>query len=307
MSANVETMFYVREKPWHGLGVKVETALNSTEALKMAGLDWTIEKMPIFNSKGEIIKGWYANTRSSDGNVLGVVGERYSIVQNTESFSFTDALIGEGVSYETAGGFRGGKRIWMLAKMPERYILGDKFEPYLCFTNTHDGTGAVRACMTPIRVVCQNTLSLALSQAKRQWATPHRGDVMARLDEARETLQLADEYMIRFEQKADQLATQRMDKDDVVKALDAMLPLKEDATDRQKKTVEDTKEGIMVCMLHPDLMNFLNTKWAFINAVSDYVGHSAPIRRNARFEENRFENIIDGQNLLARAMAYVDD
>lgn len=298
--------FNTQEKPWVGFP-NVSEAQNSASALKIAKLDWFIEKNPIFNSKGELIKGWYANTRSSDGDVLGIVGERYTIVQNIESFEFTDALVGEGVKYANAGAFRGGKRIFLLAQMPEREILGDKFEPYVCFTNTHDGTGAVKACMTPIRVVCQNTLSLAFKRAKRVWATPHRGDVMSRLDEARETLKLADEYMIRLEQKADQLATERMDKDDVVKTLDALLPLADDATDRQKRTVEDTKEGIMICMLHPDLANFINTKWAFINAVSDYVGHARPMRMNARYEENRFENIIDGQNLLARAMAYVDE
>ena len=298
--------FNTQEKPWVGFP-NVSEAQNSASALKIAKLDWFIEKNPIFNSKGELIKGWYANTRSSDGDVLGIVGERYTIVQNTESFEFTDALVGEGVKYANAGAFRGGKRIFLLAQMPEREILGDKFEPYVCFTNTHDGTGAVKACMTPIRVVCQNTLSLAFKRAKRVWSTPHRGDVMSRLDEARETLKLADEYMIRLEQKADQLATERMDKDDVVKTLDALLPLADDATDRQKKTVEDTKEGIMICMLHPDLANFINTKWAFINAVSDYVGHARPMRMNSRFEENRFENIIDGQNLLARAMAYIDE
>lgn len=292
--------------PWVGFP-NVSAAQKSAAALKIAKLDWTIEKKSIFDDKGQLIKGWYANTRSSDGNVLGIVGERYTIVQNVESFEFTDALVGDGVKYANAGQFRGGKRIFLLAQMPERQILGDAFEPYVCFTNTHDGTGAVRACMTPIRVVCQNTLSLAFKKAQRVWATPHRGDVMARLDEARETLKLADEYMIRLGEKAEQLATERMDKDAMVKALDAILPLSDDATDRQKKTVEDTKEGIMVCVLHPDLANFLNTKWAFINAVSDYVGHAKPIRMNDRYEENRFENIIDGQNLLAKAMAYVDE
>lgn len=299
-------MILTQEKPWVGFP-SVKTAQTSAAALRIAKLDWAINKMPIFNSKGELIPHYYANTRSDDGSVLGIVGERYTTVQNAESFEFTDALIGGDVRYANAGAFRGGKRIFLLAQMPERKILGDFFEPYICFTNTHDGTGAVKACMTPIRVVCQNTLSLAFKKAQRVWATPHRGDVMARLDEARETLKLADEYMIRLEQKADQLATERMDKDDVVKTLDALLPLAENATARQKKTVEDTKEGIIVCMLHPDLANFLNTKWAFINAVSDYVGHAEPVRQNARYAENRFENIIDGQNLLARAMAYIDE
>ncbi len=188
MAANVETMFSVREKPWHGLGVMVEEAPTSADALQLAGLDWEINAKPVFTAEGIQIPGYQANTRSSDGSIMGIVSDKYRIVQNREAFEFTDALIGEGVTYETAGSLRGGKTIWLLAKMPETEILGDKFEPYICFTNSHDGSGAVRACMTPVRVVCNNTLNLALSQASRSWSTPHKGNVQGRLAEAWQTL-----------------------------------------------------------------------------------------------------------------------
>lgn len=307
MSANVETMFYVKEKPWHGLGTRVEKALNSAQALEMSGQDWEVLRLPIFDKNGKVIEGYWANVRSSDMKILGIVGNRYTIVQNKDAYAFTDSLIGEGIEYEACGVLREGKQIWLLGKMPERYILGDKFEPYICFTNTHDGTGAVRACMTPIRVVCQNTLNCALSSAKRSWATPHRGDVMSRMDEARQTLQLADVYMDNLAKKAEELARQKMDFDAAQKALDQMFDIKENATDRQKKTVDDAKEEIMVCMLHPDLANFFYTKWAFINAVSDYVGHASPVRQTKHYEENRWGNIINGHMLLDRAMAVVSE
>ena len=305
MPANVETMFYVKEKPWHGLGTMVEEAPTSADALKLAGLDWTIEGKPIYDERGKVINGFYANTRSSDGSVMGIVGSRYSIVQNEEAFAFTDSLIGEGVTYETAGSLRGGRQIWLLGKMPERYIVGDKFEPYICFVNSHDGTGAVRACMTPIRVVCNNTLNLALSSAKRSWSTPHRGDVKSRLDEARQTLQLADQYMKDLAAKADQLANETMTEEQVVIVLDKMFELAKDATDRQKKTAQDAKNEIVCCMLHPDLANFLNTKWGFINAVSDFVGHAAPVRQTKHYQENRWGNIIAGHALLDKAMSLI--
>lgn len=305
MPANVETMFYVKEKPWHGLGTMVEEAPTSADALKLAGLDWTIEGKPIYDERGKVINGFYANTRSSDGSVMGIVGSRYSIVQNEEAFAFTDSLIGEGVTYETAGSLRGGRQIWLLGKMPERYIVGDKFEPYICFVNSHDGTGAVRACMTPIRVVCNNTLNLALSTAKRSWSTPHRGDVKSRLDEARQTLQLADQYMKDLAAKADQLANEKMTEEQVVIVLDKMFELAKDATDRQKKTAQDAKNEIVCCMLHPDLANFLNTKWGFINAVSDFVGHAAPVRQTKHYQENRWGNIIAGHALLDKAMSLI--
>ena len=305
MSANVETMFYVRETPWHGLGTRVEEALTSEEALKKAGLDWTVEGKPVFDGNGNVIKGYMANTRSSDGSVLGIVGSRYTVLQNVEGFTFTDSLVGEGLVYDTAGSLRNGKQIWLLGKMPERYIVGDKVEPYICFTNTHDGTSAIRVCMTPIRVVCNNTLNCALQTADRKWSTAHRGDVMGRLEQARQTLQLADQYLVALDETADKLANEKFSDAQVEKALDEMFPLAEDATDRQKRTVKEAKDEIIVCMLRPDIAQFLNTKWGFINAVSDYVGHSEPARRTANFEENRWGNIIGGHPLLDRAMTAV--
>lgn len=305
MSANVETMFYTREKPWHGLGTRVETELTSADALVAAGLDWRVTADPIYDSFGREIEGYRANVRSSDASVLGIVSDRYTIVQNAEAFEFTDSLVGEGLVYDTAGSLKGGKRIWLLGKLPERYIVGDKVEPYICFTNTHDGTGAVRACMTPIRVVCNNTLNLALSQASRAWSTPHKGDVQKRLEEARNTLKLADEYMNALKDQAEYFAYQRMTEGEAEHVIDEIIDLPKDATDRQKKTANEVKEQITVCMLAPDLAKFVGTKWGFLNAISDYVGHGEPARRTKNFDENRWNSIISGHWMLDKAMQLV--
>lgn len=305
MSANVETMMYVREKPWHGLGVRVEEAVTSADAIRLAGLDWTIESRPVYDEKGNVIAGYKANTRSSDGSVMGIVSNRYRIVQNQDAFDFTDALIGEGVTYETAGSLHNGKKIWLLGRLPERYILGDKFEPYICFTNTHDGTGAVRACMTPVRVVCNNTLNLALSGAKRAWSTPHLGNIQAKLQEARITLQIADEYLAKLDEEADRLANEKLSEGQIAQVITLMLPIPEKATERQKKTVQEAKDGIMACMIRPDIMQYLGTKYGFLNAVSDYVGHGEPIRHTKNYEANRWDNIMGGHTLLDKAYSLV--
>ena len=188
MAANVETMMYVREKPWHGLGTEVSDAPSSEDALRFAGLDWNVRQENVFNARGGIIKGFKANVRDSDDSVLGVVGDRYKVVQNIDAFKFTDDLIGGDVRYETAGSLRDGKQIWLLAKMPEQKIAGDVVEPYLCFTNAHDGSSGVRVCMTPVRVVCNNTLNVALATAKRTWSMRHTENVHERLNEARDCL-----------------------------------------------------------------------------------------------------------------------
>ena len=214
MAANVETMMYTREKPWHGLGTMVMESPTSADALRLAGLDWTVQpRKLVLADGGAPVENYVANVRSSDGAVLGVVTERYTVVQNTDAFAFTDNLIGGDVRYETAGSLLGGKKIWLLAKLPDTEIAGDKTEPYICFSNTHDGSGAVRVCMTPVRVVCNNTLNLALGTAKRSWSVRYVGDIQQKLAEARETLGLAEKYMTELGAYADRAANTRVTDD----------------------------------------------------------------------------------------------
>ena len=118
MSANVETMFYIREKPWHGLGTRVEEAPTSADALIYAGLDWEIIQKDVYTEDGSLIAGCKVNTRSIDNAPLGIVSDRYKVVQNEDAFQFTDDLLGAGVTYETAGALQGGRKVWMLARMP---------------------------------------------------------------------------------------------------------------------------------------------------------------------------------------------
>lgn len=301
----VETMFSVREKPWHGLGKIIKEAPTSRDAIELAGLNWSVNSNPIYDVFGNEIKGFKANTRSSDNSVLGVVTDKYKIVQNIDAFDFTDNLIGEEMYYETAGSLRKGKTIWLLGKMPERYICEDKFDPYIVFTNTHDGTGAVKIAMTPIRVVCNNTLNMALSSAKRSWSTKHMGNMEAKLSEARHTLELANDYLNNLAIEADKLANETMKEDDIVYTLNEMFPIDDDASDRQKQNIQNAKDGIMICMLRPDIAKFLNTKWGFINAVSDYVGHSIPARVTTNYQENNWGKIMNGHPLLDKAMSLV--
>ena len=195
MAANVETMFSTREKPWHGLGTIVEEAPTSAEALRLAGLDWKVNQSAIFTSAGKV-EGYRANVRSTDQAVLGVVTDRYKVIQNTDAFAFTDELLGEGVKYETAGSLQGGRKVWLLARLPREYIIsGERISPYLVFSNTHDGSGAVRVAITPVRVVCNNTLNLALESASRSFSMIHTGDIKGKILEAKQTLFMADTYI----------------------------------------------------------------------------------------------------------------
>lgn len=305
MAANVETMMYVREKPWHGLGTEVSEAPTSADALRLAGLDWEVQQKNIQVCGGSKIENYKANVRSTDGAVLGVVSDSYKIVQNADAFSFTDELIGGDVRYETAGSLRGGKKIWLLAKMPERKIAGDAVEPYLCFSNTHDGTGAIRVCMTPIRVVCNNTLNLALNTAKRQWSARHTGNIEQKMQEARMCLQLADAYMDGLGDYADKLANKTINDEELDKILNEMFPVEENDSERKKTMAKKAKDEFMVCYWRPDIAQFLNTAWGVVNAMSDMVSHSEPLRNTANYRENNWGRIMDGHKMLDKLSSLV--
>lgn len=299
----VESMFSVREKPWHYELTKdatkiIQTAPTSADALRFAALDWTVEPKPIYDSFGNEIKNFKANTRSSDNSVLGIVTDRYKIVQNAEAFDFTDSLIGGDVRYETAGSLKNGKTIWLLAKMGDKEILGDKFEPYVCFTNSHDGTGAVKVCMTPIRVVCNNTLNFALTNAKRCWSTKHMGDISAKMSEAQHTLGLADDYMAALGEDIERLANKSISNDEIKEILDELFPIIESDSQIKKDRAKSARDSIMVCYFAPDVVKFNGTAYGFLNAVTDFVGHAKPNRNTADYEANNWGRIMNGHAIV---------
>ena len=299
MAALVESMMYVREVPWHGLGTKVNEAPTSKEAIKLAGLDWNVNPTVIYDANGKEISGYKANMRDSDQSILGIVSDRYQIVQNSEAFEFTDSLLDEGVVYETAGSLRDGKQIWLLARMPSTTILGDDVDPYLCFTNTFDGSGAIKVCMTPVRVVCNNTLNLALETTKRSWSTRHIGDLAGKLHQAKETLGLAQEYMKKLDEDADRLANTKLSDGEIESIVSFIFPI-DYVKDTQRKiqNSEKMRSDLMACYMMPDIAKYRNTAYGLVNAAADMADHIAPNRITQNYAENNWAKVMMGHPLL---------
>ena len=305
MSHNVESMFSVREVPWHGLGTIIQEAPNSEAALKLAGLDWSVKQVPVLYEGQET--GHQFNVRESDNRVLGVVGGRYKPVQNAEAFAFTDELVGGDVRYETAGSLADGKRVWMLAKMPDTRVLDDVVEPYLCLTNGHDGFSSLKVCMTPVRVVCQNTLNMALKGAKRTWTVRHSGNINAKMEEAQQTLGLAQDYMKKFEEESEELYSIKVSPAQFKKLSSTLFPI----TDEMSRRKEEA-QYLLQCQLKEawemdDLGNIKGTGWGFMNAVSDMSTHRPPARKTANYQENMFIYTIDAPALLDQALKMVKE
>lgn len=239
MAANVETMFYTREKPWHGLGTRVVEAPASEEALRLAGLDWKVMQEPIYTEDRMEIPGYKANVRDVDHKILGVVTDRYRVIQNREAFAFTDALLGSGVRYETAGALQEGRKVWLLARLPHEYIIsGERISPYLVFSNTHDGSGAVKVAVTPVRVVCNNTLNLALQTAKRSWSMIHTGNIRGKIREAADTLFMAESYMDSLGSEIERLRRQKVSDRQAQEYMELLLPVEKGSSPVQEKNIK---------------------------------------------------------------------
>lgn len=174
MPDNVQTMAYHGEVPWHGLGTPVPKGVTAEQMILAAGLDWKVDLQPargakVINKKGEFSR--YEVVRSPRPNtgetevLLGIVSRRYQPLQNIEAFQFFDPIVGEMQAYfETAGALGEGERIWVMAKLPGamEIVPGDECLKYLLLSNTHSGNGSVIVKFTSVRVVCQNTLMLAM-------------------------------------------------------------------------------------------------------------------------------------------------
>ena len=222
MAHMIETMAYANTPPWHGLGVPVEPDISTDAMLVRAGLDWTVEKLPLFTTVGDSavpIPSHHALTRSTDGAVLSVVGAAYEPVQNAEALDFFRAFVEAGdMTLETAGSLGGGRRIWALASIRDGFELagGDAVTGHLLLANSHIQNAALVAMFTPIRVVCSNTLAMAL---RGGGAGVFRHAHHAAFDpgRAKAVLGLARGQLAEFRETAGFLASRRYCQDEVAR------------------------------------------------------------------------------------------
>lgn len=274
-------MMSVRQVPWHGIGTVVQEAPTAEEAIHLAGLDWEVEQKPIY-CEGMLAPGALGNVRTrinpdtgeTEKSILGIVTESYKPIQNSEAFDFFDSLIGKEAHYETAGSLGEGRRIFLTALMEQDWkVADDKIETYLLLTNGHDGRHALRAAITPIRVVCQNTLNAALRDCQRSWAIPHVTGIKEKAREAREALGLTAAYMNAFVEFGNRAADKKVSNkmmSNLMKELFA--PLRQ--TDQGKKNFEKRVSVFEQCLQRPDIKPYAGTLWGVLNAVSDYETHT---------------------------------
>ena len=289
-----------RLAPWDGVGMNVHGAFSSKEVMQRAGLDWSVSSRKLYLSDGSPVPGVKANIRSTDNKVLGIVGPDYKIVQNAEAFSFMDQVLGEGVTYETAGALKGGRRVWVLAHIPGEYrFVEDKADPYILFSTTHNGSGAIKVCLTPIRVVCMNTLNLAIKTATRSWSIVHKGLMDQKIANAKNTLIASKEYMGALCDEMVNLNEIKLTDTQVYDYVKKLIPMPLDPSEVTRRNVSSKRTELMDRYeLAPDLAHVDKSAYRFVNAVSDFATHSTPLRARSNYRGTRLLSILDGNTLI---------
>lgn len=299
------------ERPWHGIGTVVTESPTSEEALKLAKLDWDVLQQPVYQvleNRAYQIPDFFANVRSDTNDVLGIVKGRYTIVQNREAFSFVDDIVSndsdEAVRYETAGSLFGGKKIFLVVRLADRNILGDNIENYLFFTTSHDGSSSLTAGISNVRVVCNNTLQLAIGRAKnnkRVWTCKHTLNIESRKQEAMIDLGLAVEYLKDMNDVAEKMAVKKIAEEEFFKKLYHSLKI---ADKNKQRVIEDIAQTYN---WKHDLQNFRGTAWGLYNAVADYVSNNDSLRTTDKSSENKLNKFFTGYEILDISQKILDE
>ena len=300
MAHEVETMAYAGETPWHGLGVPVLSDLTPAQMLDKAGLNWSVDKVPAYVKLGdqEIATGQSALVRSSDNAILSNVSDDWKPVQNETAFEFFNDFVEAGdMDMHTAGSLRGGRNVWALAKVKDSFSIlgGDKVESYLLFSNPHEYGKCIDIRFTPIRVVCNNTLTLSLNG---------KSDLMVRLNHRRafdaemvkQTLGIASNKLNTYKEAAEFLSSKRYNFDNLVTYLKDVFP----SLTKKDNTVmsRPAETALSVMDSQPGAQYGEGTWWQAFNAVTYTTDHLL-----GQSPETRLQSAWYGQNRQRKVQA----
>lgn len=292
----------VGQPAWHRLGqLEMDaTGLTIEDALEKSYCKgWNVHKVPIFgqrqdkggmagrtiqfvDSEGE--QAIYGTVRTSPwtGELegLGTVGKLWTPIQNEEVAELGDLLMQEaGAHVHTMGALEGGRKVFMSFKLPKSMQVGgeDAHDLYLVIALAHDGTGAVQFIVTVVRVVCRNTLDMALRNAKRKWSVRHTGDVQTKLEEVRSALELTNKYVTAFEKKAEAMLKDPFSDEEMEKLLKELIPDPKSEKEGWVQRAAGQRNTIMSLFRTAETCEFgRGTKWAAYNAVAEYTDWLRP-------------------------------
>ena len=285
-----------REASWNKVGTSIREANSVKEALQISGLDYEVVKAPIYLSNGSRIKDQFATKIKGTDKVFGIAGKDYTIVQNEEAFSFVDGIISEGLTFEKAG--ETSYMNYIIASLPEQYILDDGFKPYIIFQNSHAGATTLKAAICPLRIVCQNQFTAAFKNSENKISLRHSSSIHEKMEEAQHILQFTANYMNDFNNQAIKMATTKISEDKVKEIVDQYFLVDDNASTRKVNSNEEKKVILLNAYNAEDNQNFRGTAWGMVNAFSDYITHIDPSRKTEKSDVSKFINVTFNSGLM---------
>lgn len=308
--------FSARVVPWHQLGTVTDRCLTAEEAILTAHLDWEVEKVSLLADTGESyteVPEHFGTIRRLPGNivqVLGVVGNKYEVIQNSEAFQVLNDIAGQsGAHFETAGAIQQGKRVFVSMKMPETLMLDSETEDielYLLASTSHDGSQALTLAVTPVRVVCTNTLVMGLGTARRTFSIRHTNQARERMEQARRALGLTVRYSEQFAVQANAMLHYPYSRVEYIGLVDELNPQPhgEDITERQMRNWETTRENMIGMWSTDTQAEVVGTAWGAWNAIVEYADWYAPVKAKENKEDARAQRNLIGTNDSLKQKAY---
>ena len=282
----------MRESTWSAIGKDVQECKNMEQVLKASGLDYTVEKRPVFmqsfgltGGSFSAIRNRFATVRTSDDHAYDVVSDKYEIIQNRDAFDFVNYM-GDELTFAKAGETMNGM-VYIIGKLPEVDILGDKFTPHVLFRNGFGGKTKITAAICPLRIVCQNQFNFAFRNAENTITIRHVANAESKLVEARETLRLCADYMTELNKMAEHFAGMKITDRQMERVVKYLFPIPEDTVinPMKRKSLEDNRAAFNNAHKADDNANFRGTAWGLVNAYTDMITHKEPAgKRDDRFE-----------------------
>lgn len=301
----------VRKPAWHGLGQILPDYVDAVSMLEASGLNWEVKFGEVYDTDMRVIEDYRRTYRSDNNKTLGIVGMRYHAAQNASlmeaaaDFSSAGKDFGLDFGLETAGALYEGRKVFVTATFDKSlYVGGEEISPNLVLTTSHDGTGATKVFLSPTRVVCQNTLTIALRNKTRSFSIRHTESSDRKLKTIEAQLKMMRAYFQDFQATADTLLAQEFSRYQFDKMLELLVPIRDDDSKRTKTLAQNTREELISCRNANDLDAIRNTAWGAYNAVADYADHNAATRGENK-ESRLFERTFEDSALKDRSLELI--
>lgn len=307
MSNGVGRVFATKPM-WHMLGTVVETAQTSEEAIKLAGLDYNVEKQKIYINGNREVNDYYATVRTDLNLPLGIVGNKYTVLQNVNAFKFVDDIVGKKEAiFETAGALKNGERIWLTCKLPNKMVIGndDVADLYFMLTNNHNGKSSIEMLFTPTFVVCNNTFRMAMNNGKRKQKVKHTANLLDKMNNAVDLMGITRFNIQQIEEAAKAMVNVNLNDKQIRKLIEmAMQPQieqisEEDFSTRFINLVDDVFEYATTDSSQL-IVERKGTLWGAVQGINGYYNNV----KSYKTREDKFNSLIYNTGALNSTRAW---